>query len=486
MSPRNTKDTVLTRKHVARLARERQQSLWIRRGAIAIFVIVAVSILVGVFLDGTLAIGSFNIDSLLRNRPVARIEDETANLYDFQLNVRLQRQGLLNQYFTYAQYSQFGLDVTQQLDQINYQLSEDNAPLLGQDVVNTLVDDLLIRREAKARGITVSEEEIDARIREIFSYYPQGTPTITLTPTEIVFSTLSPKQLGIVTATSTPTLTPEGTLTETPVPSSTFTLTPDLTSTATPTPEQSSTPTLSPTPTETPSPTPTLTFTPTFTFTPDATFTPSATPTPYTLEGFEQALQESMDSYKSELDVSPSDYRKLVESELLRKKVFEAITGHLTPFDEQVWARHILVADEETAKTALERLDNGEDWAVLAAELSMDTSNKDLGGDLGWFGRGMMVAEFEDAAYAVAPGQISKPIKSQFGWHLIQVIGHEERPISADAFEQKKQTYFDDWLASMRRQAEEAGLLEIFDIWESHIPVHPNIEDLQRQIEAEQ
>lgn len=486
MASRKDRETVLTRKHVARLERERRQSRAIRLGAIALAAIVSVSILVGAFLDGTLAIGPFNIDSLLRNRPVVRIEDKTANLYEFQLNVRLQRQGLLNQYFTYAQYSQFGLDVTQQLDQINFQLSPENAQSIGQTVIDSLVNDLLVRREAKEQGITVSEEEIDARIREIFAYYPEGSPAPTLTPTEFAFSTLSPKQLEIVTATSTPTLTPEGTLTETPVPSSTFTLTPDLTSTATPTPAQSSTPTLSPTPTETPSATPTLTFTPTFTFTPAATFTVSPTPTPYTLEGFEQALQESMDSYKSELDVSPSDYRKLVENELFLKKVFEAITGHLTPFDEQVWARHILVADEETARTALERLDNGEDWAVLAAELSMDTSNKDMGGDLGWFGRGMMVAEFEDAAYAVAPGQISKPIKSQFGWHLIQVIGHEERPISADAFEQKKQTYFDDWLASMRRQAEEAGLLEIFDIWESHTPVHPNIEDLQRQIEAEQ
>jgi len=482
MAPRNTKETVRTRKHVARLAREKQQSQWIRRGAIAIFAIVAIGVIAGLFVDGTISIGNFNIDHLLRNRPVARIEDETATLQDFQLGVRLQRQGLLNQYFTYAQYAQFGLDVTQQLDQINSQLAPESAQALGQNVVDALVSDLLIRREAKAQGITVSEEEIDARVREIFAYYPQGTPTVTLTPTEIVFSTLSPKQLEIVTATLTPSLTPEGTLTETPAPTSTFTLTPDLTSSATPTPEQSPTPTqtLSPTPSPTPSATSTLTFTP------SATFTASATPTPYTREGFDQAFQKSMDSYQAELSISPADYRKLVESDLLREKVFEAITAHLKPFDEQVWARHILVADEATAKSILDRIENGEDWAALAAELSTDTSNKDQGGDLGWFGRGQMVPEFEDAAFAVAPGQISKPIQTQFGWHLIQVIGHEERPIAADAFEQKKQTYFDDWLASARREAEEAGLLEVFDIWMTHVPLHPDQQDFERQMLVEQ
>ncbi|MBV6397084.1 MAG: Foldase protein PrsA [Anaerolineales bacterium] len=482
MAPRNTKETVLTRKHVARLARERQQSQWIRWGAIVIFAIVAVGVVAGLFMDGTISIGNFNVDYLLRNRPVARIEDQTATLQDFQLNVRLQRQGLLNQYFTYAQYAQFGLDMTQQLDQINSQISPDGALTLGQNVVDALVSDLLIRREAKAQGITVSAEEIDERVREIFAYYPQGTPTVTLTPTEIVFSTLSPKQLEIVSATPTPSLTPEGTLTETPVPTSTFTLTPDLTSTATPTPEQSPTPTqtLSPTPSMTPSATATLTFTP------SATFTASATPTPYTREGFDQAFQESMDSYQTELNISPADYRKLVESDLLRQKVFEAITAHLKPFEEQVWARHILVADEATANTILERIENGEEWAALAAEFSTDTSNKDQGGDLGWFGRGQMVPEFEDAAFAVAPGQISKPVQSQFGWHLIQVIGHEERPITADAFEQKKQTYFTDWLASARREAEEAGLLEVFDIWMTHVPLHPDLQDFERQMQAQQ
>lgn len=482
MAIRKTKDTVLTRKHVARLERERRQSNFIRWGAIILAVIVVVGVVIAMFVDGTLALGNFNVDYLLRNRTVVQLEDEEANMYDFQLNVRLQRQGLLNQYFTYYQYAQFGLDVTAQLEQIQYQLSEENSEILGQQVVDSLVNELLVRREAKKLGITVSEEEIDARIREIFGYFPDGTPTPTLTPTEIVFPTLSEKQLEIVTLTPTITNTPEGTLTETPTPTITNTFTPDP-STATPTPEVPLTPTqtLSPTPSETPSPTVTLTSTPTLTFTPGPTFTPSATPTPYTLEGFEKAFSESMGSYAEVLNVSEADYRKLVEVELLRKKVFEALTADMKPVEEQVWARHILVADEQTAQELRDRIENGEDWATLAAEFSTDTSNKDQGGDLGWFGRGVMVTEFETAAFAVAPGQISRPVQTQFGWHLIQVIGHEERPITADAFEQKKQTYFDDWLDAERKKAEADGTLEIFDVWVGHVPTVPSLEDLLGQ-----
>ena len=479
MATRKSKNAPVIRKHVARLERERRQSRAIQWGAIAIAAFVVIGLIVSAFLEGTLSFGKFNIDSLLSNRTVVQLGDEKATMYDFQLNVRLQRQGLLNQYYTYYQYSQFGLDVTTQLQQIQTQLAPENAEALGQGVVDSLVNELLVRQEAKKRGITVSQEEIDARIREIFGYFPDGTPTPTLTPTEVVFSTLSAKQQEIITLTPTITLTPEGTLTDTPTPTITNTSTPDP-STATPTPEVSLTPTLtlSPTPSETPSPTATLTSTPTQTFTPGPTFTPSATPTPYTLEGFNKSFSESMASYADVLNVSEADYRKLVEVELLRKKVFDAITAEVKSVEEQVWARHILVADEQTAKDLRERIVNGEDWATIAAEFSIDTSNKDQGGDLGWFGRSQMVAEFETAAFAVAPGQISKPIQTQFGWHLIQVIGHEERPITADAFEQAKQTFFDSWLASARKEAEDAGLLELFDVWKGHVPAIPSLEDL--------
>ena len=476
MATRKNKDTVLTRKHVARLERERRQSQIIRWGAIIIAAAVVIGFLTTAFMDGVLSFGKVNIDYLVRNRPVIKVGDEVATMRDFQVNTRLQRQGLLNQYLTYAQYAQFGLDVTQQLQQIEFQLAADNSESLGQSVVDSLVNDLLVRQEAKKRGITVSEDEIQERIRAIFDYYPDGTPTPTLTPTEIVFPTLSLEQQKMITLTPTQTTTPDGTQTETETPTPTVTLTPDLTSTATATLAQS------PTPTETPTSTPTetLTSTPTIIPTASATFTPSPTATPYTLQGFEDAFAQSMDSYSTRLDVSEADYRKLVESELLRQKLFDIITADVKPFEEQVWARHILVPDQVTAQRLRERILAGEDWSVIAAEFSTDTSNKDTGGDLGWFGKGAMVAEFETAAFATEPGQISEPVQTQFGWHLIQVVGHEDRPLAADAFDQLKQTFFNDWLTKARQEAEDAGLLEIFDIWKSYIPTSPNLEELQQ------
>jgi parvulin-like peptidyl-prolyl isomerase len=197
----------------------------------------------------------------------------------------------------------------------------------------------------------------------------------------------------------------------------------------------------------------------------------------YTLQGYQDSFNKSLESYLK-IGITEEDYRALIISDLLRTKLFDEITADVKPFEDQVWARHILVADEATALAIRERLLRGEDFAALAAEFSTDTSNKDTGGDLGWFGKGQMVAEFETAAWAMKIGEISQPVKTQYGYHIIQVIGHENRPLTADAFDQLKQTAFNDWLTAARKQAEDAGLLTIFDIWKAHTPVTPDLSDL--------
>jgi peptidyl-prolyl cis-trans isomerase C len=87
----------------------------------------------------------------------------------------------------------------------------------------------------------------------------------------------------------------------------------------------------------------------------------------------------------------------------------------------KVNASHILVRTESEANVILFDLQRGADFAKIAKEKSLCPSGK-KGGNLGWFGRGQMVKEFENVAFSLKKGEISKPIKTQFGWHLIKVI----------------------------------------------------------------
>jgi peptidyl-prolyl cis-trans isomerase C len=104
------------------------------------------------------------------------------------------------------------------------------------------------------------------------------------------------------------------------------------------------------------------------------------------------------------------------------------------PPEPEIHARHILLPDEASAKAALERVKKGEDFAKVATELSKDPGGE--GGDLGWFTKERMVPEFSEAAFKLEPGQISEPVKSQFGWHIIKV--EEKRTKTFPAFDQVK------------------------------------------------
>jgi len=91
---------------------------------------------------------------------------------------------------------------------------------------------------------------------------------------------------------------------------------------------------------------------------------------------------------------------------------------------QKVHAAHILVKDEKAAKDIAKRLQSGERFSDLARKHS-DCPSGAQGGDLGWFGKGQMVKEFEDACFSERKGAILGPVKTQFGWHVIQVL--EER-----------------------------------------------------------
>jgi peptidyl-prolyl cis-trans isomerase C len=104
--------------------------------------------------------------------------------------------------------------------------------------------------------------------------------------------------------------------------------------------------------------------------------------------------------------------------------------------EEEVHARHILVPTEDEAKAILVELKKGADFATLAKEKTQDPSGKTNGGDLGYFTKGQMVPEFSDVAFKLGKGELSEPVKSQFGWHIIKVEDKRTKPVPT--FEQIK------------------------------------------------
>ena len=125
---------------------------------------------------------------------------------------------------------------------------------------------------------------------------------------------------------------------------------------------------------------------------------------------------------------------------------------------EEVRARHILVEGEDEAKAIIEQLKGGADFAKLAKEKSKDPGAAE-GGDLGYFTKDQMVPEFADVAFKMYPGQLSNPVKTQFGWHVIKV--EDKRTKQPPEFEKVKdqiEAYLarkaqSDFIAKLRQSA---------------------------------
>lgn len=140
--------------------------------------------------------------------------------------------------------------------------------------------------------------------------------------------------------------------------------------------------------------------------------------------------------------------RESVKDEEVRK-VYDDQVAKLKP-EEEVQARHILVESEDQAKELAAKIKGGEDFAKLAKENSKDTGSKEDGGMLGYFARGQMVPQFETAAFALKKGEVSAPVQSQFGWHVIKL--EDRRPRQPPSYESVKDRILNSMLLRKAQQ----------------------------------
>ena len=169
--------------------------------------------------------------------------------------------------------------------------------------------------------------------------------------------------------------------------------------------------------------------------------------------------QAEFDQWLIANDLTMEEFRQQLRSELLGQKIRDRVLADLSSQAEQVHARHILVDSGEQAEEILVQLKAGVDFTDLAKERSQDLGSKENGGDLGFFPRGIMLLEFEEAAFALAPGEVSEVVQTSFGFHVIQVLERDpSRQVPGPMLQALRDRAFVQWL----REQREAAVIERF------------------------
>ncbi|MBN1218286.1 MAG: peptidylprolyl isomerase [Anaerolineae bacterium] len=172
-----------------------------------------------------------------------------------------------------------------------------------------------------------------------------------------------------------------------------------------------------------------------------------------TQESIEQGQgQTQFEEWLAFNNLTMEEFKETLRSQLIANQMFEHITGNVPDTADQVQLRHILVADEATARAIIEQLKTGEDFAALAQAHSLDESSRANGGSLGWFpqGLGLVPPEVEAIAFSIQPGEVSGPIKSALGFHIIQLENRETARPLGDMHQALKQQIFINWLKEQR------------------------------------
>jgi cell division septation protein DedD len=378
---------------------------------------------------------------IIPDQAVASVNGEKITVGEYQPRVRLERALDIDQInTTLANYASLFGDVNTAHEQLlqNYtpyatwwkEVGFDSTPdVIGLRVLNDMIDDRLIAEKAKELGITVTEEDIQAQINKFFGYDPEAIAARELEPT----------------ATTVPSETPTPFVSPTP----------------------SSTPTSTPTPDAEATEEPTATIAVEF---------PTALPSP-TLSSTEVADQYSSleDNYVRQLrrnaSLSQADVDAYFEQLALREAVRDAVTPEITTMLLHVDARHILVDTEEEALDILDALNAGESFSDLARTISTDTGSGAEGGELGWTPILNYVTAFADAVRDAPIGEFYGPVKTEYGYHIVQVRAREEREITEDQMVTFKEYAFQQWLQDLRDS--EGTSIETYSAWTSNVPSSP-------------
>ena len=380
-----------TKKHIARAERERRQRQLIITLMIAVGLIVV--LLVGVGIYDTYFVQPFI--------PVAVINGEEIPAGLFETRVRWAQRTLVAQMSSqiellnaFADEPELTQTLQGQILELQGQLS--NPALLAQDVFDQLTTEAVFRQEAERRGITVSLEEIDRTIYELFDFYPDGTPTPL--PTSVDLTEGSNEGEAISTEVS------------------------------------------------------------------------QQVPTAYTRDDFDEDYKIFVDSLR-DFRINEADFRDLVRNQFLQVKVREEVEAEMEfpESEEQVLIQHLFVQDEALAEEVLQRYEDGQGWEELIHEYSEDPSTNEIAGEIGWLNVQDLQRQFGEQGFFIftlPQGEVRGPVESSLGFHLVNVVAREERPLSEFSLQQLMQEIFSNWVESLREKAD----IEIIEGWEEHLP----------------
>jgi parvulin-like peptidyl-prolyl isomerase len=390
-----------TRRQVARSRKEREQLrlFYMGLGLVAVLILIV------------LAIGLIQTYVIEPNSPVGSVNGVEISTREYQNRVMFDRFVLDDQYQQIAaelsnlgptdENDQMGQFIRNQYQQYASQILQQRSQA-DRQAFDNIISARLITAEAASRGLTATEEEV----------------------TEAINRQLAGRQGGYTEAAIAETSTAQA---EASATAALWTPTPTLTTT------QEITPAAEPPPTQTP-----------------AIIGATELATEY---------ENWINTISEQTGLTEAQYRQIIAGSVLRQKLRDALAEEVPTSAEQVNVRHILVETEEEAQAVIERLNNGEDFSALAQELSQDTGSAEQGGELDFSPRGSFVPEFEDAAFSLPVGQVSEPIQSQFGWHVMEVLAREERELAPFDYAQAQRAAFDEWLTSARTSA------AIEDLW---------------------